>query len=305
MNVDPAVVSRAVAVLHAGGVIALPTETVYGLAGDATNRAAIARIFEIKGRPPGHPLIVHGHELAAFEGFGEATPALHALAARFWPGPLTAIVRRGARTPLEVTGGQETVGMRVPAHPYAQAILRAFGGPLAAPSANRFGRVSPTTAAHVRDDLGDEVGMIVDGGPAEVGLESTIVDLSGGAPALLRAGAIPPSALAAALGCEVAPREGGDVRAPGTLPSHYAPRARVVLVAEREREPERSRREAAGERVGVLTLPSEPAAAARALYAALRALDAAGVDTIVATLPPDGEAYAAVRDRLRRAAASS
>jgi L-threonylcarbamoyladenylate synthase len=300
------VVARAAAVLRGGGVVAIPTETVYGLAADVENPHAIARVYAIKGRPADHPLIVHAHDVDALAGFvAEITPALRAVAARFWPGPLTAVVARGPRTPRGVTGGQETVAVRVPAHPLARAILAAFGGALAAPSANRFGLISPTTAEHVRADLGDAVDLIVDGGPARVGVESTIVDLTGAVPAVLRAGAITPSQLGGALGTPVIARAGGGpVRAPGTLPSHYAPRARVVLVGENEREVEAQRRAQAGERVAVLTLPEEPAAAARTLYAALRALDAGGYDAIVAALPPDTEANAAVRDRLMRAAAA-
>jgi L-threonylcarbamoyladenylate synthase len=307
---DAAVVARAVGVLRAGGVIALPTETVYGLAADVANEAAIARVYAIKGRPAGHPLIAHAPDVDALAGYvAEIAPELRALAARFWPGPLTAIVARGPRTPRAVTGGQDTVAVRVPDHPLALAILREFGGALAAPSANRFGRVSPTSAEHVRADLGDAVDLIVDGGPARVGVESTIVDLTGGVPAILRAGAITASQLGAALGRPVVTRVGsseagdGGVRAPGTLASHYAPRARVVLVAEDARDAEARRRAEAGERVALLTLPDDAAAAARTLYATLRALDAEGYDTIVATLPPDTEAYAAVRDRLIRAAA--
>ena len=304
-------VARAVAVLRSGGAIALPTETVYGLAADVANETAIARVYAIKGRPAGHPLIVHAHDLDALAGYvAGITPDLRALAARFWPGPLTAIAARGERTPRTVTGGQETVAVRVPDHPLALAILRAFGGALAAPSANRFGRISPTSAAHVRDDLGDAVDLIVDGGPARVGVESTIVDLTGGVPAVLRAGAITASQLGAALGRPVVTRVGGNgsdggggVRAPGTLASHYAPRARVVLVEAAACEAEANRRAANGERVALLTLPADAQAAARSLYATLRALDADGYDTIVATLPPDAEANAAVRDRLTRAAA--
>jgi L-threonylcarbamoyladenylate synthase len=299
------VVAHAAAVLRAGGVVAIPTETVYGLAADVENPQAIARVYAIKGRPPHHPLIVHAYDVDALEGFvAEITPRLRALAERFWPGPLTAVVARGPRTPLGVTGGQETVAVRVPEHPLARAILAAFGGALAAPSANRFGRISPTTAEHVRADLGEAVELIVDGGPARVGVESTIVDLTGAVPAVLRTGAITPSQLGDALGTPVISRvDGGAVRAPGMLPSHYAPRARVVLVGEGRRDDEARRRADAGERVAVLTLPDDPAAAASTLYAALRALDAGGYDAIVATLPADTEANAAVRDRLRRAAA--
>ena len=298
-------VARAVEMLRAGGVVAVPTETVYGLAADVENARAIKRVYAIKGRPTDHPLIVHAHDLEALDGYvAEITPALRGLAVQFWPGPLTAVVARGARTPRTVTGGQDTVAVRVPDHPLTHAILAAFGGAVAAPSANRFGRVSPTTAAHVRAELGDEVDLIVDGGPARVGVESTIVDLTGAVPAVLRAGAITPSQLGAALGSPVVTRVGGDVRAPGTLRSHYAPRARVVLVAGEDRDAQARRGAQAGERVAVLALPDDPAAAARELYATLRALDADGYDTIVATLPPDTEANAAVRDRLTRAAAS-
>lgn len=298
------VVADAVAVLRRGGVVAIPTETVYGLAADVANPAAVARVFAIKGRPPDHPLIVHLHALDDLDGYvAQIPPALRALGERFWPGPLTAIVARGPRTPRTVTGGQETVAVRVPAHPLASAILQAFGGALAAPSANRFGAVSPTTAEHVRADLGDAIDLVVDGGPAQVGVESTIVDLTGGVPAILRTGAITASQLGETLGTPVVTRVGGSVRAPGTLASHYAPRARVALVEPAARDDEARRRADAGERVAVLTLPDDPAAAARSLYATLRSLDAEGYDTIVASLPPESEANAAVRDRLSRAAA--
>lgn len=298
------VVADAVAVLRRGGVVAIPTETVYGLAADVANPAAVARVFAIKGRPPDHPLIVHLHALDDLDGYvARIPPALRALGERFWPGPLTAIVARGPRTPRTVTGGQETVAVRVPAHPLASAILQAFGGALAAPSANRFGAVSPTTAEHVRADLGDAIDLVVDGGPAQVGVESTIVDLTGGVPAILRTGAITASQLGETLGTPVVTRVGGSVRAPGTLASHYAPRARVALVEPAARDDEARRRADAGERVAVLTLPDDPAAAARSLYATLRSLDAEGYDTIVASLPPESEANAAVRDRLSRAAA--
>jgi L-threonylcarbamoyladenylate synthase len=298
------VVARAVAVLRAGGVVAIPTETVYGLAADVANRDAIARIYAIKGRPADHPLIVHAPDVDALHGYvAEITPQLRRLAKCFWPGPLTVVVERGPRTPPFVTGGQETVAVRVPAHPLARAILVAFGAALAAPSANRFGRVSPTTAEHVRTDLGDAVDLVVDGGPAQVGVESTIVDLSGTVPALLRIGAITASQLGDALGTPVVTRISGAVRAPGTLRSHYAPRARLELIVESERQAEACRRAAAGQRVALLTLPEDATAAARELYATLRALDEDGYDTILATLPTDTEANAAVRDRLMRAAA--
>jgi len=294
-------VARAVAILRAGGVIALPTETVYGLAADAANAAAVARIYAIKGRPADHPLILHlagASWLARYTRTDDDRAAT--LAHAFWPGPLTMIVAKSDAVGAFVTGGQESVALRVPDHPLALAILAAFGGALAAPSANRFGRVSPTRAEHVAQDLGADVDLIVDGGPARVGVESTIVDLTGEVPQIVRAGAIGPSDLGAALGVAVVTAAGGSVRAPGTLASHYAPRARLILASDPATEAQR--RVAAGERAGILTLPADPAAAARDLYATLRALDAQGYDTIVTALPPDTEANAAVRDRLTRAA---
>jgi L-threonylcarbamoyladenylate synthase len=287
--------------LRAGQVVALPTETVYGLAADAADDEAVKRIFAIKGRPADHPLIVHLPDRASLPHYvaGE-NPWLNVLAERLWPGPLTAIVRKSANVSDLVTGGQPTVALRIVDHPLTAQILQAFGSAVAAPSANRFGRVSPTTARHVRDDLGADVDLIVDGGPSRIGVESTIVDLSGDVPAILRSGAIGPSELGDLLGIPVVVRLDGAVRAPGTLLSHYAPVTRLVLAGDPGAEAQR--RAHAGERVGILTLPSDPALAARQLYATLRALDAERYDTIVAELPPDGEAFAAVRDRLTRAA---
>ena len=299
------IIDEAVRVLRAGGVVALPTETVYGLAADAANLAAVRRVFTIKGRPPDHPLIVHVPNAQALARYAAGDPpALRRLAERFWPGPLTAIVRKTDFVSDIVTGGQPTVALRIVDHALTQAILERFGGAVAAPSANRFGRISPTTAQHVRDDLGSEVDLIVDGGPARIGVESTIIDLTGDVPAILRAGVIGPTALGDALGVPVITRVGGPVRAPGTLTAHYAPRVPLVLASAAALDREAYRRAQQGERVGILTLPTEAAAAARELYATLRALDAAGYDVVLAVLPPDVEANAAVRDRLMRAAAS-
>jgi L-threonylcarbamoyladenylate synthase len=298
------IVDQAVRVLRAGGIVALPTETVYGLAADAANLAAVRRVYAVKGRPADHPLIVHVADAAALERYAAGNlPALRRLAQRFWPGPLTAIVPRTDLVSDVVTGGQPTVALRIVDHPLTQAILRRFGGAVAAPSANRFGRLSPTTAQHVRDDLGGDVDLIVDGGPARVGVESTIIDLTGDVPAILRAGVIGPTELGDALGMPVITRVGGVVRAPGMLASHYAPRAELVLVSGGpELTAESARRSLLGQRAGILTLPSDAATAARALYATLRALDAGGYDVLLAVLPPDTEANAAVRDRLTRAA---
>jgi L-threonylcarbamoyladenylate synthase len=291
--------------LRAGGVIALPTETVYGLAADIANEAAVRRVYAIKGRPLGHPLIVHIADPDDLGRYADDPPrAAYVLAERFWPGPLTIVLRKTAAVPLSVTGGQDTVALRIVNQKMTRAIIRNFGGAIAAPSANRFGRVSPTSAQHVLDDLGDDVDFIVDGGTSLVGVESTIVDLTGKRPAMLRAGAITQAQLSEALGRHVVRRRGpGTVRVSGSLPSHYAPRATVVLRDSRSAERELARLEAAGVRAARLILPMDPAEAARTLYASLRELDAAGYDTIVATLPPATEAYAAVRDRLTRAAA--
>jgi L-threonylcarbamoyladenylate synthase len=305
-RMQQSIVERAAATLRAGGVVALPTETVYGLAADASNDDAVRRIFAIKGRPADHPLILHLPPQSALRRYAAGSiDALERLAARFWPGPLTAIVAKTEHVSDVVTGGQGTVALRIVDHPLTGAILERFGGPVAAPSANRFGRVSPTSAQHVRDDLGSDVDLIVDGGPARIGVESTIVDLTGDVPAILRSGAIGPGALGEVLGVPVVTRIGGAVRAPGTLAAHYATQARLVLVGPGEIATESARLAHLGRRVGVLTLPPDPAAAAHELYATLRTLDAGGYDVLLAALPPDDEAHAAVADRLRRAAASA
>ena len=242
----------AVSVLRRGGLVAFPTETVYGLGADAANPEAVGRIFAVKGRPRTHPVIVHLAEATAIkEWAADVPPDAWTLAEAFWPGPLTLILTRAASVPDAVTGGAGTVGLRVPAQPLTLELLEAFGGGVAAPSANRFGRVSPTTAAHVRADLGADVDLVLDGGPCSVGVESTIVDLSRGVPRVLRLGGLSVESLAEVLGhaVEVVPIATGDtgsdteaeasagggagavVAAPGTLPSHYAPEARVEVLA--------------------------------------------------------------------------
>ena len=309
---------RAVEVLRAGGLIALPTETVYGLGADASNDLAVRRIFAVKGRPSSHPLIVHLASVErAREWAADLTDAGEKLARAFWPGPLTLIVKRSARASDAVTGGQDTVGLRVPAHPLALELLQAFGGGIAAPSANRFGRVSPTTAEHVKSELGDEVDLILDGGPSRVGVESTIVDVTSSPPRLLRPGGVSREAIEAVLGqALVLATHVTDVRAPGMLESHYAPRAGLWLVSAEEVFAEAVRRRDAGARVVViapglvplpegvarLTVPVDEAGFARVLYAHLRAADALG-DLILAVPPPESGLGLAVRDRLQRAAA--
>ncbi len=306
-------IERAVRILRAGGLVAFPTETVYGLGADARDPDAVGRIFAAKGRPADHPLIVHLPSAAHLDRWAARVPeAARVLAARFWPGPLTIILAKRDDVPLAVTGGQGTVGLRVPDHPLARELLEAFGGGLAAPSANRFGSVSPTTAQHVRDELGDAVELILDGGPCRVGVESTIVDLSGDAPALLRPGGISREQLEDAIGAHV--RIGGATRAPGTLPSHYAPRAEVRAVPQSELEREIERARERGERIVVLAeraiagapfiaLPDEPEARARRLYAALREVDGQGYDVAIVALSSEEGIGAAVIDRLLRAAA--
>lgn len=311
-------VARAADVLRAGGTVAFPTETVYGLGGDASREDACEAIFALKGRPRSHPLIVHLATGARLEDWALEVPAeAQRLIRVAWPGPLTIILRRGPRVSRVATGGLDTVGLRVPAHPVAQALLSAFGGAIAAPSANRFGAVSPTTAAHVAADLGSDVGYVLDGGACQVGIESTIVDLSRGRAVLLRPGGMSRAAIEAIVG----PLERADATAPkasGTLESHYAPRARVIAV-EAAQVPATVAAVPAGLRVAVLAprtafetwpqlpaqvcaLPEDIEGMARQLYAALRDLDAAGVDVVIAALPPAAGLGEAVGDRLLRAA---
>jgi L-threonylcarbamoyladenylate synthase len=306
-------IHRAAKILRAGGLVAFPTETVYGLGADASNAAAVARLYKLKGRPPRHPVIVHfASAEAAFAWAREVPEAARRLARAFWPGPLTLILRRSSRAADFVTGGQDTVGLRVPSHPVALSLLEAFGDGVAAPSANRYGHVSPTTAAHVREDFGDALDAVLEGGASEVGIESTIVDCSRGQPSLLRPGHIGVAELEAALGARLAPRDGDAPRHPGGEARHYAPRTPARLVASHDLDAEIARW---GNRAAVLAfsrpdersdywlrMPREPAAYARGLYAALRELDSAGAECILIEAPPATAQWGAVRDRLLRAA---
>ncbi len=307
-------VRRAAEILRRGGLVAFPTETVYGLGADASNATAMKRLYEVKRRPADHPVIVHfASAEQAFAWAREVPPAAKILAQRFWPGPLTMILKRSALAKDFVTGGQDTVGVRVPSHPVAHQMLQAFGGGVAAPSANRFGHVSPTTAAHVRSDLGNDVDHVLEGGESEVGIESTIVDVSGLLPTLLRPGRISKQALEAALGAPVAEKSAESPRHSGGLERHYAPRtpARLVPAHELDREIARLREKVAvlafsrpDERVDFwLRMPRDANAYAHKLYAALRELDSAGCEAIVIEAPPDAPEWAAVRDRLQRACA--
>lgn len=310
-------IAAAVEALRAGGLVALPTETVYGLGADAQSELAVRRIFAAKGRPSTHPLIVHVASAEAARAWVRDFPqAAQALAGAFWPGPLTLVLPRSPLASDAVTGAQDTVAVRVPNHPLALELLRAFGGGVAAPSANRFGRVSPTTAEHVRQEGLEGVAVVLDGGPCAVGVESTIVDLSTGAPRLLRPGGVSKEALERVLGQPVPPGPLGGVRAPGMLESHYAPRAGLLLVAPEALAGAAAARAASGQKVAVLSaaplslpegaerveIPAAPEAFAKELYATLRALDARGFEVVVAALPDEAGLGLAVRDRLTRAA---
>ncbi len=311
-------VQRAMTVLRSGGLVAFPTETVYGLGADARNPQAVARIFSTKGRPADHPLIVHLADASGLTAWARDVPhEAWRLADAFWPGPLTLVLPRAAHVLDAVTGGLDTVALRVPDHPLALALLGAFGGGVAAPSANRYGRVSPTAAAHVREELGDAVDMVLDGGSCPVGIESTIVDVSSAAVRILRPGAISESAVSYVLGTPVASNSAGEVRAPGRKPSHYAPRTRVVLALQDDAVGEVEKWQACGYRVGLLAphrppqIPTSAAwlnfgedasAQARRLYQLLRQADQLGLQVLVVVMPADIGLGHALRDRLRRAA---
>lgn len=334
---DAAAIRRAADLIRSGGLVAFPTETVYGLGARADDSGAVQRIFAAKGRPPGNPLIVHVADAEAARALAEAWPdAAARFAAAFWPGPLTLVIRRraGAIAP-EVTAGGATAAVRVPEHPVARALLDAARLPIAAPSANRSSAISPTTADHVLKSLGGRVDLVLDGGPTGYGIESSIVDVTRDPAVLLRHGAIPIEALAghAAIvdrgGAVVALGERAE--APGAHARHYAPNARVILVPAADVTAEVAARRARGERVGVLerstfhdeaergpkpgasiavpgegpreVLPDEPAGYARGLYAALHRLEDEGCEVLVIADVPADPAWAAVRDRLRRASA--
>jgi L-threonylcarbamoyladenylate synthase len=298
-------VARAAHMLRTGGLVAFPTETVYGLGADASNANAVRRLYAVKGRPSDHPVIVHVGDAAQLDAIGRDVPAIaRELASAFWPGPLTLVVHRRVDAVVdEVTGGRATVAVRVPDHPMALALLQHFDGGVAAPSANRFGKVSPTTAAHVRADIGDDVAVVLDGGPCRVGVESTIVDVTGSAPVLLRLGGVPERELAKVVGAALEHRTTGDIAAPGTLPSHYAPHARLVLTSATDVDARMEELRSRGHRVALLGAPADNEEYARVLYARLRDADATGADVIVAVEPDDDGGFgAAVRDRLGRAA---
>jgi L-threonylcarbamoyladenylate synthase len=304
-----ATLKQAAQFLQQGELVAFPTETVYGLGADASSAKAVAKIFTAKGRPADHPVIVHVAGADDFETWATNIPDIaYQLAAAFVPGPLTLILKRSKKVPDIVTGGQDTVGLRVPGHPVALELLRKFGGGIAAPSANRFGRISPTTAQHVLEELGEAVSLILDGGACEVGLESTIVDATSGRITVLRPGGISLDALSNVVGYTPEVIGKTNVRVSGSLESHYAPTTPAFLVG-------RAGLETSGEQSGVLslqakpasfkgvwlTLPDDPEGYGKGLYAALRSLDRLGLERILIEEVPESLAWLAVRDRLQRA----
>jgi len=316
---EPERLHEAAAALHAGRLVAFPTETVYGLGGRALDPSSLAAIFRAKGRPTTHPLIAHVLDQDAARRLTAHWPArADALAARFWPGPLTLVLERDPSVPEALSGGKPTVAVRVPSHPVSRGLLAALGEPIAAPSANHYQSLSPTRAEHVQRSLGDRIALILDGGPTPLGLESTVVDLTGPSPRLLRPGAIPPSELRLLLPDlaidSAPPARESDRHSPGQDPIHYAPRARLAVLSRAEAI---TRARGRSERTGLVLrgqpptqptgdavvriLPDSPEDFGRELFAALHDLDAAGVALIAVEAPGEGEAWLAVRDRLERA----
>jgi L-threonylcarbamoyladenylate synthase len=321
-----AAVARAAELLRAGELVALPTETVYGLAANAWNADAVQRIFEVKGRPAHNPIIVHVASLELARRCVSCWPPSAAkLAAAFWPGPLTLVLPRSPNIPDVVTAGGATVGVRWPSHPFIQAVIRACNFPLAAPSANRSNQISPTNAEHVRKDLGGRIPLIVDGGASHVGIESCVFDLASSPPHILRPGMIPAESFLAALGQEVfsaphpSPPAEKSLRSPGLLPRHYSPKATLILLQwrdENELATQLSKYTIQRERIHVIAhhiiplhekfgrvsvIPHDAEAFARALYAELHRCDEAGAELIIVETPPTGEEWRGIIDRLTRA----
>lgn len=301
---DAGALDAAADTLRRGGLVGLPTETVYGLAGDALSDAAVGRIFAVKQRPSTHPLILHLADASWLPEWADTvTGAAALLAEECWPGPLTLLLRAADHVPRTPLGGRSTAAFRVPAHEAARSVIRSVARPVAAPSANRFGRVSPTTAAHVCADLGADVDLILDGGPAVLGIESTIVDLSGRSPQVLRHGALPVEDLESLLGVPIEGATGAS-RAPGMLASHYAPTCSVRLAdGAEEADTILSEVTARGSRARILPHHRVASLYAATLYEELRKCDRDGLDTVIAVLPPDRGLGRAIRDRLAKAAA--
>ena len=318
-------VRRASEILRAGEVVALPTETVYGLAANALNADAVAKIFEIKGRPAHNPIIVHVASNEMAKRCAKNWPVVAAdFSKAFWPGPLTLVLPRAENIPDNVTAGGETVGIRWPSHPFIQAVIRECGFPLAAPSANLSNQISPTNASHVREQLGDKISLIVDGGQSQVGIESTVLDLSVSPPRILRPGMIHLESLAAVVGnieCRTLNTEQRTLRSPGMLAKHYSPKAKLMVLnwhdeADLQCKIQNSKFKihsthviahtiipAGFDAANVSVIPHDAEAFARALYAELHRCDAAGAQLIVVEAPPETAEWSGIADRLRRAAA--
>ena len=295
-------VARALEIVRNGGLVGLPTETVYGLAADASQKTAIAKIFRVKGRPNNHPLIVHVSSLdVARTWSSQWTHSAELLGSTYWPGPLSVIVQKSSVVLDEVTGGHQTVAVRVPGHELALELLLQFGGGLAAPSANKFGKVSPTNAQHVLDDLGDDVDYILDGGPCRVGVESTIVDCSLEVPVVLRPGGITAEAIESIVALDSI--DSGVSRAPGMLLAHYAPLCEVVLV-ENMQQAQGSLGDA-NSKCRILDASIDPTSFASAMYSLLRQCDVDGVQKLVVVQPDPIGIGLAIRDRLTKAAHGS
>lgn len=320
MTITPDKIKKAVNILHSGGLVAFPTETVYGLGADANNEAAIRKIFLAKERPFDHPLIVHIAKTAWLTQWAcDVSPAAMKLASAFWPGPLTLILKKQPHVSPLVTGNQDTIGLRIPRHPVAQALLLAFGGGIAAPSANKFTHISPTTAEAVYEELGGSLDLILDGGSCEVGLESTIIDMSASVPTLLRPGMISASAIASVLGSAISvSKDSAEApRSPGMHHLHYAPTTKTSLIETaaiplflQSLKPEdlplalvlRSKlQNGQSEHIQVVNMPQAATDYAHDLYQTLRLLDNQKVKQIIIETVPDSLEWEAIRDRLNKA----
>lgn len=301
---------KAVSILQQGGLVAIPTETVYGLAADASNPEALKKIFQAKGRPADHPLIVHIPDLSHLNSWAiDISPQAYQLAQVFWPGPLTLILKKAPHVSALISGGQDTIGIRIPRHPLALELLKTFNGAVAAPSANRFGRISPTTALAVQEELGDAVDMILDGGQCEVGVESTIVDMTSDTPRILRPGMISAADIEVVLHQALSAEKNNIPRVSGSLESHYAPRTPLRVLTKEKIIALLAANKAF---VAVLArelipadyfvkMPETPTAYAHDLYAVLREVDKKNVTEILVETLPDDKAWDAIRDRLQRA----
>ncbi len=315
--VTPQTINQAAELLRQGRLVAFPTETVYGLGADASNPEAVGKIFAAKGRPDDHPLIVHLANVDQVNDWAEnISDAVWQLANAFWPGPLTIILNKKPKVPLIVTGGQNTIALRIPANPVALQLLQAFGNGIAAPSANRFGHISPTQAIHVSEELGENVACILDGGPCTVGVESTILDLSDEFPNILRPGRITRSQLKAVLKTDIKLSTQTKIRAPGMMAVHYAPHTMSLLCQTETMIAMIDDLCAKGKNIGLLVfsqklaslpcqhllhLPEQSENYETALYSSLRELDKLNLDMILIEQPPDTETWAAVNDRLSKA----